>query len=86
MPGPDAASEGNSERDGAFSYAAEWHAFTHGVYAGMRGWSARPPKELPQNDDVQKEPHYWKGGYVVGTLVQAALVALAAAVTVLGVF
>jgi len=73
MAGPDGASEDGTERDGFLSYAAEWHALAHGVFNGMRSWKARPGA-LPDNEDVQKEPHYYKGGYVIGTLVQAAVV------------
>lgn len=73
MSSPDAATEADSERDGVLSYAAEWHAFCHGLYDGMRDWRARPG-DLPENEDVQKEPHYYKGAYVLGTLLQVAIV------------
>lgn len=72
---PDKADESETDRDGLLSYAAEWHAFTHGLYGGMRSWRARPDA-LPANGDVQKEPHYYKGGYVVGTLLQLVIVVL----------
>lgn len=72
-PGPDSPSEEDTERDGFLSYAAEWHALAHGVYDGMRNWRARPG-DLPENDDVQAEPHYYKGGYVIGTLLQGLIV------------
>lgn len=75
MSGPDSPTESGSERDGFLSYAAEWHAFAIGVYDGMKNWRARP-EELPSNDDVEKEPHYYKGGYVIGTLLQLFIVAV----------
>jgi len=75
MSGPDAASEDQSDRDGFLSYAAEWHAFTHGLYGGLRSM-----KLMPSNNDVEAEPHYYKGGYVLGTLLQAVLVGLVGAV------
>ncbi|SNZ18152.1 hypothetical protein SAMN06269185_3263 [Natronoarchaeum philippinense] len=71
---PDGATEDETERDGFLSYAIEWHAFAHGVYDGMRTPKARPG-ELPDIEDVQQEPHYFKGGYVIGTLLQLLILA-----------
>lgn len=34
-PLPDAAHESGTERDGAFSYAGEWHPFTWGLSLGL---------------------------------------------------
>lgn len=73
MSGPDSPTEAGSERDGFLSYAAEWHALSIGVYDGMKNWRARPG-DLPENNDVQKEPHYYTGGYVIGTLLQLCIV------------
>ncbi|AGM11198.1 hypothetical protein M197_gp33 [Haloarcula hispanica tailed virus 2] len=74
MPGPDSPRESDTERDGFLSYAAEWHALTHGIYAGLR--SRRPaPGPLPDNPDVEAEPHYYKGGYIIGTLLQVLVLA-----------
>lgn len=75
--------EGDSDYDGAFSYAAEWHAFTHGVY---KGFTTRPTRHPPQPDfpDVEKEPHYYRGGYVIGSLVQVGVIGLMALVGYLG--
>lgn len=72
MSGPDAPKESDSKRDGFLSYAAEWHSLSHGVYDGMRDWRVRP-KQIPNNKDVQKEPHYYKGGYVIGTVLQGCI-------------
>lgn len=71
-PGPDSPSEEDTEWDGFLSYAAEWHAFAIGFYDGMKSWRARPG-DLPDNPDVQAEPHYYKGAYVLGTLVQGLI-------------
>jgi len=45
----------------------EVHAMVHGIYAGLTEWKG---SELPQNEDVRAEPHYFKGGYIVGTLMR----------------
>lgn len=78
MSGPDALREQDTERDGFLSYSAEWHALSHGVFDGMRTVRARP-SGLPENEDVQAEPHYYKGGYVLGTLFQLAILLTAGA-------
>jgi hypothetical protein len=75
MSGPDAPRESDTERDGFLSYAAEWHAFAIGFYDGMSSVRARP-RGLPDNEDVQREPHYYKGAYVLGTLVQVGIILL----------
>lgn len=70
---PDAPTEEDSERDGAFSYAAEWHAFTIGFYRGLttyKPWSDDYDEIAEQFDDVAKEPWYYKGGYIFGTFAQ----------------
>lgn len=68
-----AVRESDSDRDGFMSYKSESHAIGHGLYDGLT--TRRPyPKELPDNVDVQREPHYFKGAFVLGTLLQAALV------------
>lgn len=71
---PDEPNESDTEDDGFLSYAAEWHAFAIGLYDGMKDWRARPG-DLPDNPDVQAEPHYYKGAYVIGTVLQALIVA-----------
>lgn len=80
MSGPDAPREEDSERNGLLSYAAEWHAFSNGVYFGV---ATKPRASPPSIDnltvkaqrDVRKEPHYFRGGYVIGQLLQIGLVA-----------
>lgn len=73
MAGPDAPSEDDTERNGFLSYAAEWHSLSHGLYDGIRSI-----KTMPTNADVQKEPHYYKGAYVVGTVFQFTVIVLTA--------
>lgn len=69
--GDDATERGDYQ--GLLSYAAEHHAAQHGLYDGLR--SKRPlPGELPDNEDVQAEPHYYKGAYLVGTVAHLLLV------------
>lgn len=47
-------------------------AFTHGVYLGLTsGPPFRPPD--PTAEAAQRHLHYYRGGYVAGTLLQAAL-------------
>lgn len=70
---PDEPTEADTNRDGFLSYAAEWHALTHGVYRGLSSrkiWDDDPP----ENPDVDKEPHYYAGGYVLGTGLQVVFV------------
>lgn len=71
---PDGPTEDSTDRDGVLSYAAEWHAFTHGVYNSLARKRPHPPKELPDDPDIQAEPHYYKGGWIIGTLLHAVLV------------
>lgn len=72
MSGPDAPTETDSDRNGFLSYAAEWHSLAHGVYRGLAD-SLTSVEPAPDNRDVKKEPHYYRGGYVIGTLMQACL-------------
>lgn len=54
------------------STTTEWHAFTIGIYDGLA--RLRPyPNSLPDNPDVRAEPHYFKGGFVLATLLQVAV-------------
>jgi len=71
---PDEPNESDTDRDGVLSYSAVWHALAHGTYDGMKDWRVRPGK-IPDNPDVQAEPHYYKGGYVIGTVLQGSIVA-----------
>lgn len=72
--------EDDGERDGFLSTRAEWHAFVIGLYRGL----TRPDPRVDdyaavaeRYDDAGAEPWYYKGGYVLGTLAQAAVAAVA---------
>lgn len=69
----DRTGEADTDRDGFASYPAEVHALTHGVYMGLTTRPIRHPAE-PDNPDVEKESHYYRGGYVVGTLFQLVII------------
>lgn len=72
---PDGATEAASKYNGVLSYSAEWHALQHGLYDGLTSKPLTAP-ELPDNPDVQAEPHYYKISYVGGTVLQALLILL----------
>jgi len=59
--------------DGFLSTRAEIHSLALGIYDGMKTWRVRP-EEMRDNEDVEAEPHYYSGGYVVGTLLQLLVV------------
>jgi len=44
-----------------------------GVYAGLTEWRGIDSNIL-NNPDVEKEPHYCYGGYVLGTLLRWAII------------
>ena len=64
--------EDGQSYDGPFSTFPEWHSATLGLKDGMRTFVLWP-RERPDNPDVNKEPQYYDGAYVVGTLVQAVV-------------
>lgn len=66
-----------SPTDTFLSTSPEWHAAGHGVYKGFTSHPLRTPPE-PDKEDVRKESHYYRGGYVVGTLLQLGIVAVLA--------
>ena len=79
--------EEDTERDGFLSYAGEWHALTIGVYRGftqIRPMDDDYEKVRDRYSDVESEPWYYKGGYVLGSLLQIVAL-LATAAWVLGV-
>ena len=53
----------------------EVHAFVHGIYAGLTEWKGLDDKTM-KNPDVILEPHYAKGGYVLGTVLRVAIILL----------
>lgn len=56
---------------------AEWHALSHGVYVGFTSHPLQTPP-TPKREDVRRESHYYRGGYVVGSLLQVAILAAVA--------
>jgi len=56
---------------------AEIHAFIHGVYSGITEWKGIDSATM-QNPDVQKEVHYAKGGYILGTFLRIAIIIILA--------
>lgn len=73
-----ASTESSTDRDGAFSYHAETHAFAVGYADGIASISPTPPAGRT-NADAVDEPSYYKGGYAAGTLSQAVTVVAVAA-------
>ena len=63
--------------DECFSSYAEIHAFIHGLYCGLTEWRGID-SETMKNEEVQKEPHYAKAGYIVGTLLRIAILVMLA--------
>jgi len=51
------------------------HAFVHGIYAGLTEWKGID-SETMQNPDVIQEPHYVKGGYILGTMLRVGIILL----------
>jgi hypothetical protein len=71
--GMDEPTEDANEYDGFLSYSSEWHSLSLGVFDGMKTWRIKP-KKMRDNRDVEAEPHYYSGGYVIGTLIQLIIV------------
>lgn len=74
MPGK---TEADSDRDGPLSTYTEWHAFQHGVYDSFQQVKPMAPKELPEYEDVRAEPHYYKVGWLLGSVLHLVLLAAA---------
>lgn len=70
---PSQPRESDTDYDGFLSYSAEWHAFSHGIYMGFTTHPFQTPPE-PKNRDVDRETHYYRGGYILGSLIQVFLV------------
>lgn len=67
-----APTEGDSDRNGFLSWKAETHAVGIGLYDGLT--SKEPTKnEIPDHRDVEAETHYYRGAFVLGTILQAVL-------------
>jgi len=66
-----AATESDTERDGAFSYSGETHGFAVGLYHGFldfKDWDGLP-EGYAKGKGIEKG-HYPKAGYVVGATVR----------------
>jgi len=69
--------ESDTERDGAFSYPAEIHAAGIGIYTGLatlKPWDDDIENRRGRYADVDKEVHYYAGGFVVGTVLQLIII------------
>ena len=51
----------------------EVHSFIMGIYAGLTEWRGIDSQIL-SNPDVQVEPHYCYGGYILGTLLRWGII------------
>lgn len=71
---PRSSDESETDRNGLLSTRREWHALAHGVYDGLTTLRPWAPDHLPDNADVHAEPHYYKAGFVLGTVLQAGTV------------
>lgn len=69
-------SESDSRYDGPLSTYPEWHAFQHGLYDSFRSVKPKAPA-LPDIEDVNAEPHYYKVGWLIGTVLHLGLMAVA---------
>jgi hypothetical protein len=79
-------SEDASEYDGFLSAPDERHAlangFFRGLYDGRRSLNPVPSKcskyPSPEDDAAGDELHYWRGGFILGTVVQYAAIGVGA--------
>lgn len=77
--------EDDTARDGTLSYSKEWHALGYGIYYSLL--TLRPVPGLvdyarDSYDDVDKEPHYYVFGFILGSVIQYLLALTAVAVVV----
>lgn len=61
-------SKGFLTKKGGYIDYIEWHSFGIGVIDGVdyHGKGYRLEKRMSIHDDVEKEPHYYDAGYMVG--------------------
>lgn len=52
---------------------SEIHSFVIGTYSGLTEWRGID-SEVMKNPDVEKEPHYCYGGYVLGTILRWTMI------------
>lgn len=51
----------------------EIHSFVIGIYCGLTEWKGLDSETL-NNPDVKAEPHYGRGGYILGVLLRWAII------------
>ena len=66
------SSNGFLTKKGKLTNKKEIHAFGIGIYHGITPTKGIPETVLDENDDVRHEPHYAKGGYVIGRVGMTA--------------
>lgn len=79
LPDWPTATESGSGYNGPLSTYAEWHALIIGGYRGLvtlKPWADDYEEVAEEYEDVAKEPWYYKGGYVLGTLLQLIIIYL----------
>lgn len=52
---------------------AEIHSFVIGIYCGLTEWRGIDSKTM-DNPDVKEEPHYAKGGYILGSILRWVII------------
>lgn len=62
--------EDDNDYDWLLSHTAEVHALAHGLYDGVVVPTPNPDHAPPSHPDVRAEVHYYKAGYVIGTLLE----------------
>jgi hypothetical protein len=53
----------------------EVHAFVIGIYCGLTEWKGLDDEAM-KNPDVLVEPHYARGGYILGTILRVGIILL----------
>jgi hypothetical protein len=69
-------SNGFLTKEGKLFNRTEVHSFVIGIYHGLTPTRGIPQPVLEENQDVRREPHYAKGGYILGRTVFTAGAAL----------
>ena len=68
-------SNGLGTKTGKIVNNKEVHALGIGIYHGLTPHRKIPEEVLNGNEDVRREPHYAKGGFVFGTAVKWTAIA-----------
>ena len=56
-------------KKGSLISTKEVHAFGIGIYHGITPHKEIPKTVMEDNEDVRREPHYAKGGFIAGRLL-----------------